>query len=208
MVISKDEINKAKEKLGDKAAEIISEDLHIEKWDEVELKGCCPFHKDDTPSFKWYKDKCYFKCFGCGKTFDILDYYIEYKNMSFIGACKELFNQTDIIYDFSDEEISKFKKDYKYPKVETNTNTDKIEEYLSLRKISKDTIDYAGVKQDQKGNIVFEYYDENNVLLTVKYRPSHKVKHGDTKTWCQFRRVLFRSRYKSNSIWYEQNRYN
>lgn len=185
MIIKKDDIDKAKKKLGDKAAQIIAEGLHIDKWNENELKGCCPFHKEDTPSFKWYKDNSCFKCFGCGKTFDILDYYVQYKNMSFMEACKKLFDQTNIVYDFSDSEISKFKRDYKYPKPETNTNTDKVDKYLGVRKISKKTIDYAGIKQDEKGNIVFEYRDENDVLLTVKYRPSHKVPHGQTKTWCQ-----------------------
>jgi twinkle protein len=76
-------------------------------------------------------------------------------------------------------------KDYKYPKIEKNTNRKKVEKYLSLRKISLKTIEYAGVKEDSKGNIVFEYYDLNKVLLTVKYRPAGKLKKGENKSWCQ-----------------------
>jgi twinkle protein len=61
----------------------------------------------------------------------------------------------------------------------------KVEKYLSLRKISKETLDYAGIKQDKKGNIVFEYYDLDKTLLTVKYRPARKIKQGENKIWCQ-----------------------
>ena len=52
-------------------------------------------------------------------------------------------------------------------------------------KISPHTIDYADVRQDGEGNAVFNYYDTNDVLTMVKYRPSRKVKKGENKCWCQ-----------------------
>ncbi len=42
-------IIEAKRKLGKEAAELIAKGLNIEKWDGK--KGCCPVHKEDTPSF-------------------------------------------------------------------------------------------------------------------------------------------------------------
>ena len=65
-IILKEKILEAKQILGEKAAYIIAEDLHIDKWDSKSLKGCCPFHKEDTPSFIWNKKDNHFKCFGCG----------------------------------------------------------------------------------------------------------------------------------------------
>lgn len=39
-----------------------------------ELKGCCPFHPDRTPSFTIYADDRRFQCFGCGVEGDVLDF--------------------------------------------------------------------------------------------------------------------------------------
>lgn len=183
MLISKDLISQAKTTFGIKAAEIIAEELHIEKWDSKNLKGCCPFHKESTPSMVWNKKENYFKCFGCGKTYGILDYYID-SGLTFIESCRKLFDETGTYFDFSEYGL-KTKKDYRYPKIETNTDRQKVEEYLALRCLSKETLDYAGIKQDKYGNIVFEYYDENNVLLLTKYRPSRKIKKGENKEWSQ-----------------------
>jgi DNA primase len=61
MNIPTDLIKQAKESLGDRAAEIISSGLSINKWDTRNLKGCCPLHLERTPSFTWHKKGNYFK---------------------------------------------------------------------------------------------------------------------------------------------------
>jgi replicative DNA helicase len=176
-----DLIEQAKITLGQRAAEIIAVGLGLREWDHRHLKGCCPYHKEKTPSFIWNPKNNTFKCFGCGASIDILDYY-QRSGYSFVDAVKELFKESGTYYDF--EEI-KPNKQYRYPEPEHNTELNAVEKYLELRKISKPTIDYAGVKQDKKGNIVFGYKDLNNTLVTVKYRPSRKVNKPEVKTWCQ-----------------------
>lgn len=39
-----------------------------------EMKGCCPFHPDKSPSFTIYADDRRFQCFGCGVEGDVLDF--------------------------------------------------------------------------------------------------------------------------------------
>jgi DNA primase len=39
-----------------------------------ELKGCCPFHNDSSPSFTIFANGERFYCFGCGATGDVLDF--------------------------------------------------------------------------------------------------------------------------------------
>jgi len=187
MNIPKDLIEGAKKALGERAASIIADGLSVQKWNERQLTGCCPFHSEKTGSFKWNKKSNGFKCFGCGVSLDIIDYYMQ-TGMSFIESARELFRQTGTAYEFDEDErpmVNKDKQPYRFPEPEKNEEMPRAEKYLSLRGISRKTLDYAGVRQDAKGNIVFEYKDENGRLLLVKYRPSRKLKSGEMKTWCQ-----------------------
>ena len=60
-------------------------------------------------------------------------------------------------------------------------------EYWGKRGISKNVIDYLDIREDLHGNGVFNFYDTNDVLTMVKYRPARTIeKHsGQPKTWCQ-----------------------
>lgn len=180
-IIDKDQIYKAKKILGTKQALLIAEDMKLEEWNEAHLKALCPFHQEHTPSFIWNKDKYYFKCFGCGQTLDFIEYLLN-KGLSFIEACHSLFKLANIEYKI---ESTIIKQDYKFPAIEANTKDNRVLTYLEKRKISKETCKYAGIKQDKKGNIVFEYYNLDKVLLTVKYRPARKINKGELKSWCQ-----------------------
>lgn len=185
MLIDTNLVQKAKEKLGDKTADIIANLLSVEKWDEKNKKGLCPFHLENTPSFIYNPKKLNFKCFGCNKTVDIIDTYM-YTGKTYIEAVKQLFDETNTNYSFGEQGI-RTNQQYTYPREETNTNKSRVYKYLGARKISKETIDYADVREDDKGNCVFNYYDTNDVLTMVKYRPSHKIdkQKGENKCWCQ-----------------------
>ncbi len=186
----KSKIIEAKEKIGDKAAEIIAEELGVEQWDSVLLKGCCPFHSEKTPSFSWNRKDKAFKCFGCGRRFGILDLYM-HQGMHYIDAVINLFEESCTLYDEYDfksseaNSVDSYFRDYKYPYIEENTDRHKVEEYFSVRGISVETLDYAGIKQDKHGNAVFEHKSPDGTVLSVKYRPSRAIKKGEAKMWWQ-----------------------
>ncbi len=52
------------------------------------LWGCCPFHKDKTPSFKVQDG--FFKCFGCGKGGDAITWVREAEHLNFEQAVRRL----------------------------------------------------------------------------------------------------------------------
>ena len=184
MLVEKELINEAKNKLGEKAAFIIAKDLKLDHFDEKNLKSPCIFHNETAPSLIWNSKGNYFKCFGCGKTYSIIDHYMCFYKLTFLSACEKLFDETDIKFKFSEKNI-KTKREYKYPIREENIYRDNVEDYLIKRKISVATLDYCDVQEDKNGNIVFHFYDPNDVLLLVKYRPSRKITNREIKTWCQ-----------------------
>jgi DNA primase len=51
-----------------------------------ELKGCCPFHHDKTPSFYVSDELGRYYCHGCGATGDVIQFAMDYNNVSFSEA--------------------------------------------------------------------------------------------------------------------------
>jgi len=184
MLIDKTLIIDAKNELGDEGAMIIAKDLALQEWDEENLKSLCPFHDEDSPSFVWSRKDNAFKCFGCGMRYGIIDHYIQFEKLTYINAVKKLFEITNKKYSFGEQGV-KTQRGYKYPNYDKSDDRSLVEDYLGKRKISKETLDSLDVQQDKHGNIVFNFYDVNDVLTLVKYRPSHKLKPKEDKTWCQ-----------------------
>ena len=103
------------------------------------------------------------------------------KQGHFTTLCKEFGHQADSDNNYS-YEIFKPKKEYKKPTTIVKDTTTQAEKYLGIRKISKSTMDRLKVGCDDKGNIVFPYY-ENDELVFVKFRPARKVDKGERKAW-------------------------
>ena len=184
MQIDREAILQAKEKLGDRNAQIIVEELGITDFDEKNMKCCCPFHQEDHASFIYNKKAFNFRCFGsCGRSYDILDVFM-YKGATYAEACKKLFELAEMPYSFGELGV-KTKRHYRYPHEVPCTDKSKVYAYFKQRKISRETLDALDVRQDSEGNAVFNYYDTIDVLTMVKYKPSHKVQHGQAKCWCQ-----------------------
>lgn len=183
MIVSKDKVAEAKAKLGDRNADIMAEELNLQNYDTKNRKACCPYHSENTPSFIYNSKNYNFHCFGCHKNVDIIDVFMG-KGSTYIEAVEKLFDLAGISYSFGEKNI-KTKYSYRYPTPVECDNKDKVYEYFKLRKISPATVDYCDVRQDEQGNVVFNYYDSNDVLTMVKYRPSRKIIKGENKTWCQ-----------------------
>lgn len=182
MIVPAEKINQAKAEYDGQAIKEIMEHFGYE-YDGKKASMLCPFHNDKNASFMWNPKANSFHCFGCLKNYDIIDLYLD-QGMTFLEATKKLFDNVGYEYSF-DERGRQSKPTYRYPKREINHDRTLVEEYLATRKISKKTLDYADIQADEHGNIVFHYYDTNDVLLNVKYRPSRIIKKGETKCWFQ-----------------------
>ena len=51
--------------------------------------GCCPFHKEKTPSFSVNRAKGIFKCFGCGEGGDAISFLMKIQGKSFKDIIEE-----------------------------------------------------------------------------------------------------------------------
>lgn len=181
-----DKVYEAVKTIGDDAIPLIEEHLNIHFKDG---KCCCPFHQENTPSFVWNPKTKTCRCFGCGKHYNIVNVLVD-KTGSHKEALNELFRMAHMevnTYGYKpfDGGRNDWFADYKYPHPEHEPTEEHSIKYLNMRGISKQTIDYAEVKEDSHGNIAFEYRDLDNKLLCVKYRASHKLHKGEAKMWFQ-----------------------
>lgn len=183
MLIDREKINKAKEKLGTDNALLMAEALKLEDFDERNLKACCCFHNENTPSLIYNPKNYTMHCFGCQKTVDIIDVFM-LGGITYVEAVQKLFQLADVQHSFGELNV-KTRHQYRYPNEVVCRSKEKVYNYLALRGIGKETVDYADVREDNNGNIVFNYYDTNNVLTMVKYRPARKIEKKEAKCWCQ-----------------------
>ena len=116
------------------------------------------------------------------------------QGLTYLEAVQKLFEKTEIEYSFGEKGIAS-KPSYVYPKREENNDMTKVIEYWGKRGISEKTLKYADIQADKFGNTVFNYYNDSDVLMNVKYRPSHKIQKGEAKCWFQkgtsFSPILF-----------------
>jgi len=58
--------------------------------------GCCPFHKEKSPSFKVENARRTYKCFGCGKGGDAFKWLTETEGLSFPESVERLASEAGV----------------------------------------------------------------------------------------------------------------
>lgn len=161
-------VNNIKEQISSEMVrDRIATDLNL----NVKNNKCLCFnHKDKNPSMSFDLKRKKFKCFACSYSYDIFNHYQQHYNLSFLEALKSIvsdFNlNIDVIINESD------RKPKKSPTKHENYNKN-ILTYCEKRNISKATIDYVGVKENNNC-VVFEYRNELGEHLANKYRKTKK----------------------------------
>jgi DNA primase len=75
--------------------EVVGDFVHLKKRG-ISLIGLCPFHNEKTPSFNVSVSKGIYKCFGCGKGGDAVQFIIDHEKYSYPEALKYLANKYQI----------------------------------------------------------------------------------------------------------------
>lgn len=116
-----------------------------------EFKGCCPFHKEKTPSFTVNDVKGFYHCFGCGAHGDAIEFLMKHDNMTFMDAVEQLasiagmqvpkptpedekkYKQQASLYDLMECVATYFQKQL------FDASNKKIQQYLKERGITSDS---------------------------------------------------------------------
>ncbi|MHA7128240.1 DNA primase [Algoriphagus namhaensis] len=87
MGISKITTDKVKERMD--IEEVVGDYVSLKKKGQ-NLWACCPFHGEKTPSFSISPAKQIYKCFGCGKAGDPIQFVMDLEGIGFQEAIKQL----------------------------------------------------------------------------------------------------------------------
>lgn len=87
MSISKLTTDKVKERVD--IVEVIGDYVPLKKKGQ-NMWACCPFHGEKTPSFSLSPSKQIYKCFGCGKAGDPIQFVMEIEGIGFQEAIRQL----------------------------------------------------------------------------------------------------------------------
>ena len=69
---------------------VIEERVPLKKRGSYSYVGLCPFHQEKSGSFNVHQEKQFYKCFGCGAGGDVINFVMEYENVTFVEAITSL----------------------------------------------------------------------------------------------------------------------
>ena len=78
--------------------EVVGDYVNLKKRG-INLLGLCPFHNEKTPSFTVSPVKGIYKCFGCGKAGNSVNFIMEHEHFSYPEALRYLANKYNIELD-------------------------------------------------------------------------------------------------------------
>lgn len=100
-MISKEDIDKIFDAV--RVEEVVGEHVTLKKRG-VNLIGLCPFHDEKTPSFYVSPVKGIYKCFGCGKGGNAVNFIMDKDKVSYPDALRQLARKYHI--EITEEELS------------------------------------------------------------------------------------------------------
>ena len=140
-----DNVEKIKDRLN--VADVVGSYIKLEKAGS-NLRACCPFHNEKTPSFFVSPGRGTYKCFGCGEGGDIFSFVEKFEGVDFKGSLKILAERAGVklekenprtvderkkVYDILEKTTVYFENNLKENKSAL--------EYLKNRGIKKQTIE-------------------------------------------------------------------
>ena len=83
--------------------EIVGDYIQLKKRG-INLLGSCPFHDEKTPSFTVSPTKGIYKCFGCGKGGNSVNFVMEYEGISYPESLRKIAHKYNI--EIEEEELT------------------------------------------------------------------------------------------------------
>ena len=178
--------------------DIIGSHLNLQKKGN-DYWACCPFHNEKTASFSVSETKQFYYCFGCGAKGNVIDFLMEFLNLSYPEAIRNLANTLGMDVPESSEESKKYDEFKRLEEILISAQTlflkslkenEKAIDYLKQRGITGETAKVFGLG--------FAPNDYNTLKKQLnQYKESDMLSVGllansDNENYVKFRnRIMF-----------------
>ena len=178
--------------------DIIGSHLNLQKKGN-DYWACCPFHNEKTASFSVSESKQFYYCFGCGAKGNVIDFLMEFLNLSYPEAIRNLANTLGMDVPESSEESKRYDEFKRLEEILISAQTlfvkslkenEKAIDYLKQRGITGETAKVFGI-----GFAPNDYNTLKNQLN--QYQESDMLSVGllansDNENYVKFRnRIMF-----------------
>lgn len=147
--------------------DIINEYVDL-KHNGTNYKACCPFHNEKTPSFMVSESKQIFKCFGCDKSGDVIQFIEFIENVDFVEAVKILAEKLNM--QIPEDSGAKDSVINNYAAILKDINTEAARYYYKKLIANPAILDYLKrreVSPDMIKDFGLGFADSTGELLTV-----------------------------------------
>lgn len=178
--------------------DIIGSHLNLQKKGN-DYWACCPFHNEKTASFSVSETKQFYYCFGCGAKGNVIDFLMEFLNLAYPEAIRNLANTLGMDVPESREESKKYDEFKRLEEILISAQTlflkslkenEKAIDYLKQRGITGETAKLFGLG--------FAPNDYNTLKKQLnQYKESDMLSVGllansDNENYVKFRnRIMF-----------------
>ncbi len=114
------------------------------------FKGLCPFHSEKTPSFNVSADKGFYKCFGCGKAGDVINFVMETEGLQFTEAVEAIAQRFGVALEYEEGSGG--------PSKETRSLRQEI---FDIHDLATDYYRQAFLAPTPHGAFIREYWEQN-----------------------------------------------
>lgn len=174
-MISQETIEAIKSKA--QIVDVVSDYVKLKK-QGVNHTGLCPFHNEKSPSFTVNQAKQMYKCFGCGKSGDSIQFIIEHANKTYVEAIQILAAKHNVEVEETGPKREYVKPVQRLEKLEQK----KIEWFEKERGISNDTLLRMKITEAKEWMPQFEKevpvicfnYFRNDQVTNIKFRGPQK----------------------------------
>lgn len=169
------QVKEAIDRINDEIVEIVSHFIELRQHGR-NYQGCCPFHQEKTPSFNVSPAKGIFKCFGCGKGGDSLNFIMEHEKVEFIEAVKIGSRKLNLQVDWQERKRDFNQEEYKYKESlrilcsraaeffqSCLVSSPVAMEYLVKRNFDTDNNDPFMIGFAPSGNVLLKWAGENQI---------------------------------------------
>lgn len=151
----------------------------------VNMLGLCPFHNEKTPSFTVSPAKGIFKCFGCGKGGNAVNFIMEHEHFSYPEALKYLAQKYSI------------EVDEEKPSAEQQEAMDEKESLFNLTAFAQKHFEDTLHNTEEGKSVGLTYFKERGFTTDIikKFGLGYSL-----NTWDDFTRKALKNAYKKELL--------